>query len=129
MINPNNNESQLKDPYLLIYNIVKWSTECEIILFQDVPLFEGIINDLFPGVVLPTPDYEVFLEALNENIKKLGLQPAPWFIDKIIQVSVREYLRLSYQHFHRNFHCISFTNSSTVPMGGEVHNHQIISCF
>ena len=66
--------------------------------FQDVPLFEGIINDLFPGVVLPTPDYEVFLEALNENIKKLGLQPAPWFIDKIIQVRNHVSNNLSFLH-------------------------------
>ena len=52
-----------------------------------MPLFEGIINDLFPGVVLPVPEYECLLEALHENIKKLKLQPHQWFIDKIIQVS------------------------------------------
>lgn len=48
--------------------------------------YQGIISDLFPGVVLPKPDYEVFMEALNENIKKMKLQPVPWFIGKIIQV-------------------------------------------
>lgn len=48
---------------------------------------QGIISDLFPGVVLPKPDYEVFLEALNNNIRKMKLQPVPWFIGKIIQVS------------------------------------------
>ena len=42
---------------------------------------------MFPGVVLPKPDYEVFMEVLNENIKKMKLQPVPWFIAKIIQVS------------------------------------------
>lgn len=41
---------------------------------------------MFPGVVLPKPDYEVFMEVLNENIKKMKLQPVPWFIGKIIQV-------------------------------------------
>lgn len=55
-------------------------------LAQDVPLFEGILSDLFPGVVLPTPDYEVFIESIKQNIKKIGLQPVPWFIEKIIQV-------------------------------------------
>jgi dynein heavy chain len=52
-----------------------------------VPLFNGIISDLFPGVELPKPDYGVFMEALKDNIKKRQLQPVPWFLDKIIQVS------------------------------------------
>lgn len=47
---------------------------------------QGIISDLFPGVVLPKSDYEVFMEVLNENIRKMKLQPVPWFIRKIIQV-------------------------------------------
>ena len=55
-------------------------------MFQDVPLFEGIISDLFPGVELPQPDYDVFLDALKTNIAKKQLQAVPWFIDKIIQV-------------------------------------------
>uniref|UniRef100_H3AK49 Dynein axonemal heavy chain 3 n=1 Tax=Latimeria chalumnae TaxID=7897 RepID=H3AK49_LATCH len=48
--------------------------------------FKGIISDLFPGVVLPTPDYELFMQALNDNIQKMKLQPVPWFIGKIIQI-------------------------------------------
>ncbi|KAG7264995.1 hypothetical protein CRUP_017155 [Coryphaenoides rupestris] len=55
-------------------------------LAQDVPLFQGIISDLFPEVVLPKPDYDVLFKALNDNISKLKLQPVPWFIGKIIQV-------------------------------------------
>uniref|UniRef100_A0A8C5C287 Dynein axonemal heavy chain 3 n=1 Tax=Gadus morhua TaxID=8049 RepID=A0A8C5C287_GADMO len=55
-------------------------------LAQDVPLFQGIISDLFPGVVLPKPDYDLLFKALNDNISKLKLQPVPWFICKIIQV-------------------------------------------
>ncbi|XP_042197106.1 dynein axonemal heavy chain 3 [Callorhinchus milii] len=73
------NESVLLLRALLDVNLAKF-------LAQDVPLFQGIISDLFPGVVLPEPDYEVFLEALNANIKKLKLQPVPWFIGKIIQI-------------------------------------------
>ncbi|XP_075900184.1 dynein axonemal heavy chain 3 [Nelusetta ayraudi] len=55
-------------------------------LAQDVPLFEGIISDLFPGVVLPKPDYDLLIKALNDNIAKINLQPVPWFLGKIIQV-------------------------------------------
>lgn len=41
---------------------------------------------MFPGVILPQPDYVVFMEVLHANIKKMKLQPVPWFIGKIIQV-------------------------------------------
>ncbi|XP_062444589.1 dynein axonemal heavy chain 3 [Rhea pennata] len=76
---PSENESVLLLRALLDVNLAKF-------LAQDVPLFQGIISDLFPGVVLPTPDYELFVQALNENIKKMDLQPVPWFIGKIIQI-------------------------------------------
>ncbi|XP_060028831.1 dynein axonemal heavy chain 3 isoform X1 [Erinaceus europaeus] len=76
---PEENESVLLLRALLDVNLAKF-------LAQDVPLFQGIISDLFPGVVLPKPDYEVFMGVLNENIKKMKLQPVPWFIGKIIQI-------------------------------------------
>ncbi|KAL6049111.1 hypothetical protein STEG23_021655, partial [Scotinomys teguina] len=75
---PEENESVLLLRALLDVNLAKF-------LAQDVPLFQGIISDLFPGVVLPKPDYEVFMEVLNHNIRKMKLQPVPWFIGKIIQ--------------------------------------------
>ncbi|XP_069036810.1 dynein axonemal heavy chain 3 isoform X1 [Lepisosteus oculatus] len=76
---PEENESVLLLRALLDVNMAKF-------LAQDVPLFQGIISDLFPGVVLPQSDYELFLQALNDNIKKMKLQPVPWFIGKIIQI-------------------------------------------
>ena len=51
-----------------------------------MPLFEGIISDLFPGIKLPEPDYKVFYEALHNNIKKLKLQAVDFFVEKITQV-------------------------------------------
>ena len=56
-------------------------------LAQDVPLFEGIISDLFPGVKLPEPDYKVFNEAMRANIARQQLQAVPFFMEKITQVS------------------------------------------
>ncbi|XP_077987554.1 dynein axonemal heavy chain 3-like isoform X2 [Glandiceps talaboti] len=55
-------------------------------LSQDIPLFEGIISDLFPGVELPKPDRAVLEEALIENINSMKLKAVPWFIEKIIQI-------------------------------------------
>ncbi|XP_030740234.2 dynein axonemal heavy chain 3 [Echinops telfairi] len=76
---PGENESVLLLRALLDVNLAKF-------LAQDVPLFQGIISDLFPGVVLPKPDYDIFMEVLNKNIQKMKLQPVPWFIGKIIQI-------------------------------------------
>ncbi|KAJ8683862.1 hypothetical protein QAD02_019654 [Eretmocerus hayati] len=54
-------------------------------LAHDVPLFQGIISDLFPGVVLPSPNYDVLLKAIDEVAKKRNLQTTDGFLLKIIQ--------------------------------------------
>uniref|UniRef100_A0A8B9MHH2 Dynein axonemal heavy chain 3 n=1 Tax=Accipiter nisus TaxID=211598 RepID=A0A8B9MHH2_9AVES len=76
---PTENESVLLLRALLDVNLAKF-------LAQDVPLFQGIISDLFPGVVLPIPDYDLLVQALTENIKKMDLQPVPWFLGKMTQI-------------------------------------------
>ncbi|CAK8689424.1 unnamed protein product [Clavelina lepadiformis] len=54
-------------------------------LSHDVPLFRGITSDLFPGVVLPEADYELFLDATKWACEKHKVQPVPVFLEKIIQ--------------------------------------------
>uniref|UniRef100_A0A3P9MWY8 Dynein heavy chain hydrolytic ATP-binding dynein motor region domain-containing protein n=1 Tax=Poecilia reticulata TaxID=8081 RepID=A0A3P9MWY8_POERE len=76
---PEENESVLLLRALMDVNMAKF-------LAQDVPLFQGIISDLFPGVVLPKPDYDLLFKALDDNVAKLNLQSVPWFIGKIIQI-------------------------------------------
>ncbi|XP_063446016.1 dynein axonemal heavy chain 3-like isoform X5 [Mytilus trossulus] len=73
-----------EEPVLLLKAIM--DVNLPKFLAQDVPLFEGIISDLFPGVECPKPDYGLFMEALKDNTVKRHLQPHPWFLDKIIQV-------------------------------------------
>jgi len=51
----------------------------------DVPLFKGITSDLFPGVVLPAPDFGALTAKLEYHLKLENCQPHPYFIEKIIQ--------------------------------------------
>ncbi|XP_055336177.1 dynein axonemal heavy chain 7-like isoform X2 [Paramacrobiotus metropolitanus] len=55
-------------------------------LAHDIPLFNGITADLFPGTVLPTPDYELFNLSVQENCVKMNLQCTPVFLEKIQQI-------------------------------------------
>lgn len=55
-------------------------------LAQDVPLFEGIISDLFPGVKLLRPDLDPLIDALKIVCEQRNLQPTTFFIEKTLQV-------------------------------------------
>ncbi|XP_055621192.1 dynein axonemal heavy chain 12 [Toxorhynchites rutilus septentrionalis] len=54
-------------------------------LRKDVPLFEGIISDLFPGVDLPQADYMILTNAFKDVCKDMQLQPKDTFLTKVIQ--------------------------------------------
>ena len=55
-------------------------------LAHDLPLFKGIISDLFPGLEKPQGDYADLLGALSEACAALEIQPVPVFLDKVIQM-------------------------------------------
>ncbi|KAL6618330.1 dynein heavy chain and region D6 of dynein motor-domain-containing protein [Neocallimastix sp. 'constans'] len=55
-------------------------------LTQDVELFKAITTDLFPGVTLPKPDYEIFEQYLDQVLKRMNLQKNENFVLKIIQL-------------------------------------------
>ncbi|KAM9855172.1 dynein axonemal heavy chain 2-like [Aulostomus maculatus] len=52
----------------------------------DLPLFNGIIQDLFPSVEAPAIDYDKLKEAVREELGKKGLKVTPFSMTKIIQL-------------------------------------------
>ena len=55
-------------------------------LAPDVPLFNNILSDLFPGVELPEPEYDDMRASLVLECTKTNLQPTPVFLEKIFQL-------------------------------------------
>jgi dynein heavy chain len=48
--------------------------------------FQGISSDLFPGVVLPDPDYTILNEAVMNACKAANIQCIPPFLEKVQQL-------------------------------------------
>ncbi|XP_054461370.1 dynein axonemal heavy chain 2-like [Anoplopoma fimbria] len=52
----------------------------------DVPLFNGITQDLFPAVEIPIIDYGKLKEAIEVELRRSGLQVTPFTVTKVIQL-------------------------------------------
>jgi len=55
-------------------------------LEHDLPLFEGIVNDLFPGVDVPFIDYGQLQVAIEHQLRVKKLQVVPKYVKKVIQL-------------------------------------------
>eukprot|EP01060_Flectonema_neradi_P004124 TRINITY_DN12705_c0_g1_i2.p1 TRINITY_DN12705_c0_g1~~TRINITY_DN12705_c0_g1_i2.p1 ORF type:complete len:4231 (+),score=761.72 TRINITY_DN12705_c0_g1_i2:111-12803(+) len=53
---------------------------------DDIPLFKGIMGDLFPGVVIPVRNYDELLNELDSVMSKDKLQMVPTYINKVFQL-------------------------------------------
>ncbi|XP_019696725.1 dynein heavy chain 7, axonemal [Harpegnathos saltator] len=75
---PKDDEAMLLLRSLIDVNLPKF-------LVRDVPLFQGIISDLFPGLSVPSPNYDVLLAAVNDVARKRNLRTVSVFLLKIVQ--------------------------------------------
>lgn len=76
---PDMNEEQLLLRALRDVNVPKF-------LKDDLPLFENIIQDLFPGVSKPVIDYGNLFDSVKKSCEKLVLQPSKPFMEKVTQL-------------------------------------------
>ncbi|XP_006151956.1 dynein heavy chain 2, axonemal [Tupaia chinensis] len=52
----------------------------------DVPLFNAIMQDLFPNIELPVIDYGKLRETVEQEIRDMGLQSTPFTLTKVFQL-------------------------------------------
>jgi len=55
-------------------------------LAHDLPLFDGIIGDLYPNLVVPPVDYGLLQSASEEACLRAGLQVVDKFVTKVIEL-------------------------------------------
>ena len=55
-------------------------------LRDDLPLFNAIVQDLFPSVEIKEPDYYYFYQEMEKILKKNDLQLHKPFMNKVIQL-------------------------------------------
>ena len=62
-------------------------------LERDLPLFAGIIKDLFPGETVPFVDYGKLQLAIENQLRLANYQVVPSLVSKIIQVHETQLVR------------------------------------
>ena len=74
-----------ENEYILMLRAISDVNLAKFLAF-DLPLFKGIISDLFPGVHLPEIDYKHMYNGIEDTLKEKNLQNVEYFVTKIIQL-------------------------------------------
>ena len=77
-------DGHLKEEILMLRAII--DVNLPKFLSHDIPLFQGIVGDLFPGVILPQSDRALLITELKTSLKHLNLQSPEDYIIKILQI-------------------------------------------
>lgn len=75
--------TEQEESYILIHSLR--DANLPKFLAEDVPLFENILADLFPGIRPPQPDHGVLEKAILISARDQGLQIWPHQMDKVKQ--------------------------------------------
>lgn len=78
-VSPDADEETLVLRSLMDVNVPKF-------LEHDLPLFKGIISDLFPDKSKPEPQMSTFMDALSRSCYEMGIQPVEGFTQKVVQL-------------------------------------------
>ena len=117
---------------ILILRSIRDVNLCKFLSF-DVPLFDGILRDLFPGTVLPIPDYVDLDAALINNAKILGLQLTEFFRTKTIQlyemICVRHGLMIVGRPFGAKSSMLKVLSTSLTEMNSKGQNDFITEMY
>lgn len=62
-----------------------WNHNFPKLLSFDIPLFEGILSDVFLVIVLPTSDHTLIRESFEKICAKKNLEPSDSFFTKLVQ--------------------------------------------
>jgi len=70
---------------LLLYRTIRDLIMPKLV-FVDMPLFQTLLGDLFPGIELPEEGTSTLRGAIEAELKENNAQVVPEFVDKIIQI-------------------------------------------
>ncbi|KAH9496161.1 Dynein heavy chain 6, axonemal [Bulinus truncatus] len=73
-----------EESYILIHSLR--DANMPKFLAEDVPLFESILDDLFPGITPPAQDTGVLEKAINISMREMNLQLWPNQVEKVKQL-------------------------------------------
>jgi len=102
----------------------------------DLPLFNGIITDLYPEVTIPNVDYGKLKVEMENQLRQLNLQVVPAFVTKITQLLETQLVRhgvmlvgLTMTGKSTNSTILSKTLTALKKAGSEDPAHQLTKMF